>query len=203
MLYATSTVQSSPPMVVGQSDEVVAFGLNEPNTPASGRRRDDSNLSRNQTGSDVTPIAASEEAMILVSSLGFTPFVEIIGAVPTGIALHMGVIEAASWSVFGNNCLIIVLLLLLKPLEQSAWFRIWKQKVPIPQKAQHFLEHFGAPAVGILGPTIGMFLIIPVARGLGVPTLRVALAAMLGNALFALIYATVLFFGVNALKVIP
>lgn len=151
----------------------------------------------------MTPTAVSEEAIILVSSLGFTPFVEIIGAVPTGIALHMGVLQAASWSVLGNNCLIIILLLLLKPLERSAWFRSWQQKIPIPQKAQRVLENFGAPAVSILGPTIGMFLIIPIARGLGIPTVRVALAAMLGNVLFALIYATVLFFGVNALKFIP
>jgi uncharacterized membrane protein len=128
----------------------------------------------------------------LISSLAFTPFVEILGAVPTGLALHLGPVQAAGWSVLGNDCLIVTLLLLLKPLERMAWFRRIQRKIPVPQRAQRFLERFGAPAVGILGPTVGMFLIIPVARALGMPTVRVATAAMVGNAIFAFGFAAVL-----------
>jgi uncharacterized membrane protein len=142
----------------------------------------------------------STQAITLVSSLDFTPFVEIIGAVPTGIALQMGPVEAAGWAVLGNDGLIIALLILLKPLERLTWFRNWQRNVPIPRRAQRALERFGAPAVGILGPVLGMLLIVPIARGLGVPTMRVAIAAMLGNALFALLYASVLSFGIRALE---
>jgi hypothetical protein len=142
----------------------------------------------------------SEQAITLVSSLGFTPFVEIIGAVPTGIALQMGPIQAAGWAVLGNDCLIIVLLILLKSLERTAWFRTWQQKVPMPLRAQRAIERFGAPAVGFLGPVLGMLLIVPAARALGVPTMRVAIAAMIGNVLFAILYASVLSFSIDALK---
>ena len=143
---------------------------------------------------------ALTEAITLVSSLGFTPFVEIIGAVPTGLALHMEPLEAAGWSVLGNNGLIIVLLFLLKPLEKQAWFRTWRRQITIPTPMQRVLERFGAPAIVILGPTMGMFFIVPIARGLGIPTVRVALAAMVGNALFAMMYALLLSLGVSALR---
>ena len=146
------------------------------------------------------PNLVSTEAITLVSSLGFTPFVEIIGAVPTGLALHMQPLEAAGWSVLGNNGLIIVLLFLLKPLETQAWFRTWRRQISIPAPMQRVLERFGAPAIMVLGPTIGMFFIVPIARGLGIPTVRVALAAMLGNALFALMYALLLSLGISALR---
>jgi uncharacterized membrane protein len=142
----------------------------------------------------------SEEAVLLVAGLGFTPFVEIIGAVPVGLALHMGVIQAVGYSLLGNDCLVVALLLLLKPLDRIRWFRAEKRNGSTHRRVQHMIERFGAPTVSLLGPAIGMFLTIPIARGLGISTARVALAAVIGNTLFALIYASILSLGVNSLR---
>jgi uncharacterized membrane protein len=142
-------------------------------------------------------IMQSKEAILLVAGLSFTPFVEIIGAVPAGLALHMGVIRTVGCSLLGNDCLMVVLLLLLKPLDRLGWFRTEQRNGSTHRRVQHMIERFGAPSIGLLGPAIGMFLTIPIARGLGMSTVRVALAAMIGNTLFALIYASILSLGVN------
>ena len=60
----------------------------------------------------------SDGAVFTVVSLGLTPFVEVIGAVPAGLALHMQPFEAALWSVTGNIVEIIVLLTLLEQPHQ-------------------------------------------------------------------------------------
>jgi uncharacterized membrane protein len=145
----------------------------------------------------------SEKAILLVASLGFTPFVEVIGAVPTGLALHMGMIRSVGYSLLGNDCLVVTLLLLLKPIERLGWFRSEKRGGFTHRQVQQMIERFGMPTVGLLGPVIGMFLTIPIARGLGISTNRVALAAVIGNTLFALIYALILSLGINSLRLTP
>ena len=43
----------------------------------------------------MTSHVVSNGAVFTVISLAFTPFVEVIGAVPVGLTLHMGAPEAA------------------------------------------------------------------------------------------------------------
>jgi uncharacterized membrane protein len=131
----------------------------------------------------------SDVAAATVWGLALTPFIEIAGAIPAGLALHLGALEAALWAVVGNAALVIVLIALMEPLEGLAWMRALQRRARLPPRGQQLLARFGLPFVALLGPLIGMFVVIPAARVLGFSGIRLGLAAIGGTALFSLVYA--------------
>jgi Ca2+/H+ antiporter, TMEM165/GDT1 family len=130
--------------------------------------------------------------MATVAGFAFTPFVEIIGAVPVGLALHMRPLEVALWSVIGNTILVIVLLALLEPLERVVWVQNFRRYLRLPPTARRLLERFGLPVVAIFGPLIGMFIMLPAALVLGFQRRYLALAAITGSVVFSTLYASAL-----------
>jgi uncharacterized membrane protein len=125
-----------------------------------------------------------------VLTLAMTPFVEVLGSAPAGLALKLSVAETVIWSLIGNNLLIFGLLLFLKPLERFKWFQSATGK--IPQRASTLINRFGPPSVGVLGPLVGMFLVVPAARGFGMKTSSIAFSAVIGSSFFALLYTILL-----------
>jgi Ca2+/H+ antiporter, TMEM165/GDT1 family len=140
----------------------------------------------------VTSEVISIGAMATVASLAATPFVEIIGAVPVALALHMRPLEAALWSVIGNTILIVVLLALLEPLERVVWVQNFRRYLRLPPTARRLLERYGLPVVAIFGPLIGMFIMLPAARVLGFQRRYLAVAAITGSVVFSTLYASAL-----------
>ena len=131
-------------------------------------------------------------AMATVASLAATPFVEVIGAVPVALALHMRPLEATLWTVIGNAILVMVLLVLLEPLERIAWVQHFRRYMRLPPTAKRLLERYGLLAVAILGPLIGMFITLSAARVLGFQRRYLAVAAISGSVVFSTLYASVL-----------
>ncbi len=138
----------------------------------------------------MTSHVVSNGAVFTVISLAFTPFVEVIGAVPAGLALHMGALEAALWAVIGNAILVLVLLALLEPLERVAWVQKVRRYMRLPPTARRLLERYGLPVVAIFGPLIGMFIMLPAARVLGFQRRYLAVAAITGSVVFTTLYAS-------------
>lgn len=138
----------------------------------------------------VTPPVVSDGAVFTVISLAFTPFVEVIGAVPAGLALHMQPLEAALWSVTGNTIEIIVLLTLLEPLERVIWVQNLRRHLRLPPMAIRLLVRYGLPFVAVFGPLVGMFIVLSAARLLGLPRRQLAVAAIAGSVVFTTLYAS-------------
>jgi uncharacterized membrane protein len=136
--------------------------------------------------------AVSTAAILTVVSLALTPFVEVIGAVPAGLALHMGALEAATWAVLGNAILVSVLLVLLEPLERVVWVKRFRRYAPLPPTAKRMLEQYGLLFVAVFGPLIGMFIMLPAARLLGFQRRYLAVAAIAGSVVFTTLYASAL-----------
>ena len=140
----------------------------------------------------MTGPAASSETVLTVVSLALTPFIEVMGAVPVGLALHMGAFEAALWTACGNSILVLVLLVLLEPLERIAWVRRLRRYTRLPPKLSRLLELYGLLAVAVFGPLTGMFVMLPAARLLGFQRRHLALAAISGSLVVSTVYASVM-----------
>jgi Ca2+/H+ antiporter, TMEM165/GDT1 family len=130
--------------------------------------------------------------MATVAGLAFTPFVEVIGAVPVGLALHMAPLQAALLTMIGNTTLIVVLLAFLEPLERVPWVQKFRRSMRLPPMARRLLERYGLPVVAIFGPLVGMFIMLSAARVLGFQRRYLAVAAITGSVVFSTLYASVL-----------
>lgn len=138
----------------------------------------------------MTPHPVSDAAVFTIISLGLTPFVEVIGAVPAGLALHMQPFEAALWSVTGNIIEIIVLLSLLEPLERVVWVQNLRCHLRLPPVVIRLLVRYGLPFIAVFGPLVGMFIMLPAARLLGFPRRQLAMAAIGGSVVFTTLYVS-------------
>ena len=137
-------------------------------------------------------------AAALAWLIGFLPLFEIYVAIPVGLAAGLDPVSATFWSAFGNIVPLYLVDLGYERLRQIERVDHYLSKLR-RERVERILDRWGALAVVVATPLLGVWTMALAAKGLGMSTRPFLIASTISVAAYAVIITLSILLGLDLL----
>ena len=137
-------------------------------------------------------------AAALAWLIGFLPLFEIYVAIPVGLAAGLDPVSATFWSAFGNIVPLYLVDLGYERLRRIERVDHYLSKLR-RERVERILDRWGALAVVVATPLLGVWTMALAAKGLGMSTRPFLIASTISVAAYAVIITLSILLGLDLL----
>jgi uncharacterized membrane protein len=137
-------------------------------------------------------------AAALAWLIGFLPLFEIYVAIPVGLAAGLDPVSATFWSAFGNIVPLYLVDLGYERLRRIERVDHYLSKLR-RERVERILDRWGALAVVVATPLLGVWTMALAAKGLGMSTRPFLIASTISVAAYAVIITLSIMLGLDLL----
>ena len=130
--------------------------------------------------------------------IGFLPLFEIYVAIPVGLAAGLDPVSATFWSAFGNIVPLYLVDLGYERLRRIERVDHYLSKLR-RERVERILDRWGALAVVVATPLLGVWTMALAAKGLGMSTRPFLIASTISVAAYAVIITLSILLGLDLL----